>query len=310
MLATLPVPKIYVLGNHDSILETAIGRYPFGIPGLNIVAETYPEPNPKTGWIEPLRSGGRAFLFVHGHQFDLHFSRTGGAWRVLGHLRQFAAAIGRYAWVFLLLTMIALGAQLLGPGTLTGWLVVATLILLWIPTFYMTVARRLWKAISGARYRRSTTLRGFSSWWPWFSLGVQDATEVALVFGHTHYLDWFGPDAIGVPSGGPTDPEARVISRLARAGKTLPTLYNISSWVSTEGRHKAVVWATIFYVDEEGPALLAWNWVENRPMHVPLEFVRNRRLRIPLTDIEERTAEDLGWPRVLINRWSRDFEDV
>jgi hypothetical protein len=130
------------------------------------------------------------------------------------------------------------------------------------------------------------------------------------VFGHTHYLDWFGPGVVGVPSIGRTGSESHLLSLLDGVGTHLPTLYNISSWVSTEGKHKAVIWATIFYADEAGPALLAWNWNMNRPMHLPFEFIRKRRLRIPLTEVEERTAADLGWPRALIDRWSRDFEDV
>ena len=78
VLARLEAEKVYVLGNHDNILETLGGRYPFGIPDLNLVRDVYPEPDDRTGRVAPLQIGTRAFVFVHGHQFDLHFIHAGG----------------------------------------------------------------------------------------------------------------------------------------------------------------------------------------------------------------------------------------
>jgi predicted phosphodiesterase len=68
VLAKVPCAKIYVLGNHDNILQALTGMYPLGVENLEVVGESYPITD--TGEIRPLRIGDRNYIFIHGHQFD------------------------------------------------------------------------------------------------------------------------------------------------------------------------------------------------------------------------------------------------
>jgi len=55
VLARVPCQKIYVLGNHDNILQAVTGLYPLGAENLEVVGDAYPADD--TGEIRPLRIG-------------------------------------------------------------------------------------------------------------------------------------------------------------------------------------------------------------------------------------------------------------
>lgn len=308
ILEDLSAKKIYVLGNHDNILETLVGSYPLGTPEMNIVREVYPEPNEDTGIVQPLRIGTQSFIFIHGHQLDRFSSITGHASWVLGTLRQFGAALGHYAWLIFGFWWVALLAQLFGGAPLWGWVLLVVLASLWIPRLYMTVARPIHRKAVGRRYNRNGALKGFLSWWARFHECVARTDSLGIVYGHTHIIDRFEavsqrelrPALAGV--------ERKLADFLGRLRWRRQALYNISSWVSAKGRHKKEIMATIFYADERGPLLLGWDWESKRPFHIPFEFVRKRWLGRVLGQSEISIAERLGWPSKLVKKWQTRAE--
>ncbi|MFQ5911013.1 MAG: metallophosphoesterase, partial [Thermoplasmata archaeon] len=173
-LDRLNAEKIYLLGNHDNILEMFASQDPFR--SVEIPGEVYPPPD-SDGVVKPLAVGPRSYLFIHGHQFD----ETGTFSPLLSSLRQFGASLGAYAWVFLILT--------LGLGLWQGifawqgidppfpwalfWTFVIALSLFWGPRFYMSWARRIHRWLSGGRYNRKRSLRGLQAWWSDFQSKVE-----------------------------------------------------------------------------------------------------------------------------------------
>ncbi len=309
-LSAVPARKIYVLGNHDNVLERASGVYPFGIPELEIVKWIYPKGREESGPIEALSSGDRSYLFVHGHQMDVHFRRSAGFWRSLGHVRQFGAAVGRHAWWFLAVTLGTLAIQVLVDASLLGWVIVAFSALLWIPRAYMTVARPIWAALSGRRYRRSATLKAFRSFWKGLRQRVVAAPSIGIVYGHTHILDYIDVATHAGEDGGRENSQTRLVAFLLKFRRRPRTLFNISSWISTTGPREAIIWATIFYADEQGPVFLGWDWNAKRPFHIPFEFVEKRRADSPLDSGDAALAAQLDWPVKLIQKWSKTKEKV
>jgi hypothetical protein len=308
-LRAAPGAKVHVVGNHDNVLGALAGSYPLGAPPLEIVGEVFPVPDAQ-GHVAPLRIGERGYVFVHGHQFDTQFMRVQGAWALLGHVRQFGAALGAWAWAFAALWVVLLGLQLVSP-TLVGWVLLGALTLAWFPRFYMTIGRRLWRQIAGTRYDRQGTLAGFEAWWRTFGPRVGPAEDLGVVYGHTHILDWLeaGQAEAAMQAARATKPEARVLAQL-REERARTSLFNVSSWVSTEGSHKDIMMATMFYADAEGPMLLGWDWRAQRPFHVPFAFVRTRRLGRPMTAAEAKVAEQLQWPAKLVAKWTQASEDL
>ena len=309
LLSTIPVAetlclvkaeKTYVLGNHDNILASSEGSYPFGDPDLKIVRDTYPEADGE-GRLCPLRIGDRSYLFVHGHQFDRHFLRAEKLWKVLPYVRQFGAALGSYSWLLFLWWLIAL-AGLFVEATFWAWFLAAGLPILWVPRAYMTVARRAWKRFAGTRFDRAAALRGVGVWWSRFHGRLDEVGNLGLVYGHTHYLDWLEePPDRGTTAGVP-DSERGIRQLLRHHGSPI-ALYNVSSWVTTYGRRDKVVRATLLYIDEAGPLFLGWNWESHEPFHIPFEFVAKRRRGRGLDVAERQEAADLGWPSQLIDKW-------
>jgi hypothetical protein len=308
-LRSVPGSKVHVVGNHDNVMGALAGSYPLGSPPLDIVGDVFP-PRDENGKVTPLRIGSRSYLFVHGHQFDTQFMRVQGAWALLGHLRQFGAALGAWSWVFGGLAAVVLLAQLVAPTPL-GWGLFAALVAAWFPRFYMKTARRLWGMLAGTRYDRRGTLEGFEAWWRRFRSEVVPADDLGVVYGHTHYLDWLeaGQAEAGVDEAGGSAPEARLLGLLGQE-RARTALFNVSAWVATEGSHKDVVMATIFYADETGPAFLGWDWREGRPFHIPFAFLRNRRLGRRMDAVEAKVARELLWPDRLVRKWQATSEDV
>ncbi|HYS74037.1 MAG TPA: metallophosphoesterase [Thermoplasmata archaeon] len=312
-LSALGADKVYVLGNHDAVLEPYQAFYPFGVPGLTIVPDSYPDvdDDPVRPRVHPLRIGDRDFLFVHGHQLDLSFRIAVKLHLlgVLGHLRRFGSATGPYAlFIFGLMFVIALPFVVLAP-TIPGWILLASLFLLAFPRLYMKVARPLYDKLAGKKYRRSRTLRGFSSWWKQFRQTLELTNDLGIVFGHTHYLDWIEIPHETATRRAAQRAERKLTALLRTENRKRQSLYNISSWVSVRGRHEEIVGATIFYADDRGPLILGWDWHSNKPFHIPFTFIEKKRapgVVEALTSGELATARQLGWPSRLIERWQRE----
>ena len=312
-LSALSADKVYVLGNHDAVLEPYQASYPFGIPGLVIVPDSFPDvdDNPVRPQVHPLRIGDRAFVFVHGHQLDRSFRIAVKLHLlgVLGHLRRFGAATGPYAlFVFGLMLLVALPLVVLSPS-IPGWIILASLFLLAFPRLYMKVARPLYDRLAGKKYQRSRTLRGFASWWKEFRGFLEPTSDLGIVFGHTHYLDWIEIDHRTGARYAPPGAERTLTALLRSESRKRQSLYNISSWISVRGRHEEIVGATIFYADDRGPLILGWDWHANKPFHIPFPFIekkRDPRAVEVLTSGELATAGQLGWPSRLVERWQRE----
>ncbi len=310
ILEQLACEKVYVLGNHDNILESLTGQYPLGVQGLSVVRNVYPIPDEDTGVVRPLKIGSEEYLFVHGHQFDPLFTLTGRMSRILGVLRQFGAALGNWAWLIFALWLATVIAQCAFGSPLWGWLVVSILALLWIPRICMKSSRVFWNRFFARRYKRQRALRGFHAWWGRFHRSVPEADDLGIVYGHTHMTDWFVAGSQAESQSEAVDTERRLGSFLRGLRTRRHTLYNISSWISTKGKHKDVIRATIFYADEQGPLLLGWDWEDKCPFHIPFEFVRKRRLGQILDSAEVEITEQLGWPLALIRKWQRPWRDL
>lgn len=311
-LDRVKAPKFYVLGNHDYTLESTTGSYPVGVSGLEIVEEVYPKPEEDTGIVRPLQIGNRSYIFVHGHQFDRHLARAGKSWQVLGTLRHFGAALGSYSWLIFAMWLMTVVVQWFFGSPLWGWALVLTLALLWIPRFYMTVARPIGNWVVGRKYDREGALKGFRSWWSRFHKRVAEGDNLGIVYGHTHIIDWLQVKPRKADQPGISKAERNLTESLRELGRGGFTLYNISSWVSTKKRHRKVINATIFYTDEDGPLLLGWNWKSESPgpFHIPFEFVRKRSLNKILTRAEVEKAKLLGWPTELLVKWHSKGERI
>ncbi len=308
VLSSVPCQKIYVLGNHDNVLQAVAGRYPLGAGNLEVVGDAYPVSD--TGEIRPLRIGDRSYIFIHGHQFDpvLH-GRIGKFWPLLAPIRQMGAALGDYAWLFAALWASALLVYFVYPSLPVDWFLVLGLPLFWFPRLYMRIGWRSWRRVSGLRYNRDLALKGFVKWWAKVHQGKAIPNDVGIVFGHTHYLDWLEPGGKKRYDRAVEPAEARLNESVLRLGDKRPTLYNVSSWLSGGGESRGVVVATAFYADALGPLFIGWDWRERRPFHIPFEFVE-KRWDDPLAFAKEGSemggiAQQLGWPPEMIRRWGQ-----
>jgi predicted phosphodiesterase len=308
VLSRVPCQKIYVLGNHDNILQGLTGLYPLGAENLTVVGDAYPTSD--TGEIQPLRIGDRNYIFIHGHQFDPVFhGRIGEFWPLLAPVRQAGAALGDYAWVFAALWIASLLVYIIYPSLPVDWLMMLVLPLLWFPRLYMKLGWRSQRLLGGLRYNRDLALKGFVKWWASVRRGKEIPKDVGIVFGHTHYMDWLELGGEKRYDRTMKPAESRLNESVVRLGDKRPTLYNVSSWLSGGGERRGVVVATAFYADALGPLFIGWDWRERRPFHIPFESVE-KRWDDPLSFAKEDSglggiARQLGWPREMIRRWGQ-----
>ncbi len=302
-LDRLDTEKVYLLGNHDNILEEFASQDP--LRSVEVVEDVYPPPD-ENGVVKPLPVGSRSYLFLHGHQFD----ETGTFSPLLSSIRQFGASLGAYAWVFLILTLGLGGWQGIfawqGIDPPLPWAVflafVIALSLLWGPRFYMSWGRRIHRWVSGGRYKRKKSLRGLQAWWSDFQSQVRATNDLELVYGHTHFLDWIEVEPKSTLPPKRRREERDLVQSFQGSENQPQALYNISSWIQTGWQHGRVMWATFFYVDEHGPLLLGWNSSRMRPFHIPFEFIRKQRTR-EFGEREGERAAWLGWPYDRIRQW-------
>ena len=314
-LAEIEAEKIYVLGNHDNILDKALlpqekEYYPLGKSNLKVVEDVYPSDS-------FLKSRNQNYLFVHGHQFDKHFTNTGKLYNILPWLRKVSNALTNYVPFLFILSMIFKFINLIGNKSifLGNNQLLYLLFALSIPKLYMSFGRRLWSHISGVRYNKEETRRNFKKWWKKFREKRKIKESVNVVYGHTHFLNY-----IPAPEIDRTMYEfyqdmlkKRNISIEMEHGTNL---INISSWIKDiknkekDEKYKNVMVASFLYIDEEGFEFFGWEWYEKRVFHIPKEVIIIRR-ETEKGIIPEAMAEKLakiGWPQKLIDKWQRSVE--
>ncbi len=289
----LECEKIYVLGNHDDILEEIASgneqHYPLGDSGLHIIKKTYPKMDlPEEGEdgvenIRTLRVGNQEYLFIHGHQFDKHFADIGPAHRIIAYMREAAIAFGPITLLFVALFVVGVWLWLLGWSSPSPWMLVL-LTLLAGPYISIEFARPVYNAFKSIRYNRLDPAR-VSEWWSGFSKGKEHPLKnLNIVCGHTHLIDML---PIGSPS---------------------MRLLNVPSWVKDEGSEKKrenVLRAAFLYIDEEGSAFMGWDWMKREPFFVPEEVITKRRGGAALTEGEKERLRAIGWPEKLLEEWGK-----
>jgi len=168
-LAEIGAEKIYVLGNHDNILDKALlsqekEYYPLGESNLKIVEEY-----PSDGFL-PI--GDQNYLFVHGHQFDKHFTNIGKLYNILPALRNVSNALTNYVPLLFGISIIsAIINKLISNDkilVLGKPEIVVLLFFLTFPKLYMTFGRRFWSWFSGVKYKKHETIEKFVEWWKKF----------------------------------------------------------------------------------------------------------------------------------------------
>ena len=297
IFSQLDCEKIYVLGNHDNILEEIASNgkhhYPLGACGLRIIKEVYPNqeiPEEVVHEVRTLKVGKEEYLFVHGQQFDEHFVEIGSAYRIIAYMREAAMAFGNFTWIFVILFILGvifIPLRWLSPS----WWMLILLALLAVPRIFIYIARPVFNAIKSTRYNR-LDLNRFKEWWSKFSNDKEyPLKNLNVVFGHTHLIDVRHLK----------NPDVRLL--------------NIPAWVKDERSQKKredVLRAAFLYIDEDGSKFIGWDWGKSTPFFIPEKVIEIRRQGRALTDEELRVIGwsreklmEIGWPVELLKEWEK-----
>jgi len=258
-LAEIGAEKIYVLGNHDNILDKALlsqekEYYPLGNSNLKIVEEY-----PSEGF---LKKGDQNYLFVHGHQFDKHFTNIGKLYNILPALRNVSNALTNYVpFLFFVSLALAIIDKLMSDDIFSssleildlilrglGWFInktlflgkpeiVVLLLLLTIPKIYMTFGRRFWSWFSGVKYKKHETIEKFVEWWndKIINKKYEIPENVNVVYGHTHFLNYVNLQEEELQKRFEKRPELYEFYLTKLRKKEIeekkPTLVNVSAWI-------------------------------------------------------------------------------
>lgn len=297
IFSELDCEKIYILGNHDDILEEIASngkhQYPSGASGLDIIKEVYPNqeiPEEGVHEVRTLTVGKEEYLFIHGQQFDKYFVEIGSAYKIIAYMREAAMAFGNFTWIFVFLFILGVTFMLLRWLSPSWWMLIL-LALLAVPRIFIHIARPIYNAIKSTRYNR-LDLNRFKEWWSKFSNGKKcPQKNLNVVYGHTHLIDVRHLE----------NPDVRLL--------------NVPSWVKDERSHKIrenVLRAAFLYVDEEGSKFVGWNWSESMPFLIPEKVIEIRRQGRALTDENLRAIGwsleklgEIGWPAELLKEWEK-----
>lgn len=353
LLSEIEAEKIYVLGNHDNILKNICLERPhkkgymyyhLGRSVLKVFPDVYPPQSGDTVTTEQL--GDNPYVFVHGHQFDKYFRKTGGTYKIWAMIRNVGNSLTLYvpllfgvSVIVKIINWIAHTSFFLGESP-TFWL----LFLLTLPRIYMDIGRRMWDRFVGMRYKKRDAINNFTRWWKKFIGSKKVPQKVNVVYGHTHYLNYITPDLQMVEEGPHGELHQLYKEKLVQREieeENRPTLANISAWVTDfpdfsekffrrmerasdqmkrlfvkkeKDRLNAelATVATFLYIDEEGFEFFGWNWYSDEPeqkiFHIPKKAVVERRERGPVTDDEpvRKVLEKVGWPEEMIELWRVD----
>jgi UDP-2,3-diacylglucosamine pyrophosphatase LpxH len=328
-LSEMDAEIVYVLGNHDNILNKAVlsdfkDYYCFGESNVHLVEDIYPP----EGF---LPVGNENYVFVHGHQFDKWFRRTGNLHKLLSHLRTASNALTLYVPLLFGASLVSLllneaGIVFFPLGDVR---IVSLLFLLTIPWICTSLARRIWNYCFGVKYKKYETMRNFTKWWKKAFKDIKVPENINVVYGHTHYLNFLlqeenikkREDILEFLQeflkGWETEELSftELYNRWLRKEKIeeKPTLVNISAWVKDlkgtekDEKYKNVMVASFLYIDEEGCEFFGWDWYEKRIFHIPkLAIIQRRDLKC----VDEKMAGallELGWPEKLVTKWKIPF---
>ena len=313
-LAEIGAEKIYVLGNHDNILDKALlsqekEYYPLGKSNLKIVEDVYPSDK------KFLPIGNQNYLFVHGHQFDKHFTNTGKLSNILPWLRKVSNALTNYVPLLFGISIVsAIINKLISNDkilVLGKPEIVVLLFFLTFPKLYMTFGRRFWSWFSGVKYKKHETIDNFTKWWKLFIGNNKVPENLNVVYGHTHFLNY-------IPKKKTDAKMYQFYMDKLRDRKipveTRPAIVNISAWMKDltkkEPKYKNVMVASFLYIDDKGFEFFGWDWYEKRIFHIPKEVIiirRETKKGVIPDDMAEKLAE-IGWPENLIEKWKKSAE--
>ena len=224
----------------------------------------------------------------------------------------------------------------------TFWL----LFLLTIPRICLDIGRPIWNRCVGMRYREKGTVDNFTKWWKKFISSKEVPQNMNVVYGHTHYLNYIRPDLqVSAEERAPGTLHQLYVEKLEEREieeEKRPTLANISAWVtdfpdfgekvfmSMEKASHSVkkpfvkkkrdqldpelaTVATFLYIDEEGFEFFGWNWYsdkrEQKIFNIPKEAIIKRRGesgRVTNDEKVKEVLEEIGWPKEMIDLWSKD----
>jgi UDP-2,3-diacylglucosamine pyrophosphatase LpxH len=342
-LSEIKAKKIYVLGNHDNILEKAVlneglGYYSLGKSTFEITENTYP----LDGF---LKVGDRNYLFIHGHQFSPGilfgmalaidklaywlFSWEIKSYSVIPSIRKIKNSMGSFfSWIFILFLLAAILPYMLDMANsllsifgrkLGYWIfnyridtsVVLILLLFGIPKLIIDYARSLYNRCAELRYKRQKTISSFTKWWKGFRRGKNLPPNMNVIYGHTHFLNYISPSGEQPSRRDELDFYLMKLKE-KRIERRIPTLINISSWVKDmknggEGEYKNVMVASFLYIDEEGPEFFGWDWRSKRIFHIPKEAIIERREKGFISKETKEILEKIRWPEKLIQKWMIPF---
>ena len=327
---------VYILGNHDNIMHRALlsnqkEYYCLGNPTMCLVENVYPPE-------KFLSVGDQNYVFVHGHQFDKWFRRTGNFYKVFAPLRTLSTSLTLYipalfgvSFVSLVVNQVAQRYFFLGDIRiffLGDIRIVALLGLLTVPRFYMSIGRRIWNWLSGVKYKKQETIKNFTKWWKGIIKDRDMPENINVVYGHTHYLNFLLQEEniekdreIAQFFNTLLDAWVREEqSFMAFYNETLkkehikekPTLVNISSWTKDfkgekSGKYKNVMVASFLYIDEQGFEFFGWDWDEKRIFHIPKIAIVQRRDSKCVDKKMAGILQELGWPEKLVAKWEKPF---
>jgi len=266
-LAEIGAEKIYVLGNHDNILDKALlsqekEYYPLGNSNLKIVEEY-----PSEGF---LKKGDQNYLFVHGHQFSPGFLfqfasaidkaiytasfhkleiRT---YDIIPSLKKIRNTMGTISWIFILLFLLSLLPYILNwiasqfgiSNSVISWMYghrinnhfVFMLGFISLPKILIDWARPIHNYFSGKlKYKKRETIENFTKWWKRVSEGTNVSENINVVYGHTHFLNYINLQEEEREKKFKKRPELYDFyqTKLRKRGikERQPTLVNISAWM-------------------------------------------------------------------------------
>ena len=297
-LSKLRCEKLYVLGNHDNLLsELAGSSYPSGATPMLLTTPIYPLEKDK-GAIEPMETDDAAYLFVHGQQFDRCFVASRGLDRLIGFLRDGAAAFGAYSKLLTLAFMVALATSLWNPVPYLSpvfWLATLMLALVGIPWIFITFARAGFNRVKTRKHNRKGAIEGFQKWWSnWTRPRLQTFLEqqgrhINIIYGHTHLADVIDRQAIN------SGLKNKIVDDV--------TLINVPAWVhDTKIQYQDVLRAAFLYIHEKGYEFFGWDWEANVPRHISKDDVMRRARGEADPSMLVRLAS-VGWSSKMQEKW-------
>lgn len=293
-LSGLRCEKIYVIGNHDNVLDELCGSsYPCGLTAMQLTTPIFPPL--KDGAIDPMETSEAAYLFLHGQQFDKWFVASSGLDRMIGLLRDGAVAFGEYSKILALAFLIVLVVSI--TQWLLGWrvdmlltLLTGVLAFLAVPWIFIRSGRAFFNRVKSTKYDREGAIEGFRNWWAsWAGRRFQTSDaqtqkrQLNVIYGHTHLAD--------------------VIENV----RNNTTLANIPSWVhDSKTTYKDVLRAVFLYIHDNGYEFFGWDWGANCPRHISKKDVIRRARGEATPDMIQRLAS-VGWPSEMLTKWQTEL---